>query len=175
MTITLARIRRVSATSFHAEARPRAIADLPSPVPGHAIEATWAAVQQRRFAALHAALARHGGCIPADAVCTLMRPHWDQPLSRVARWIAQREVACVPWRGQLWVPLFQFERPSLDVVPAAADVVCTLRGVYDDWELAEWFARPNDLLAGRCPAAHLSTAPGEVKEAARTDRFINRW
>lgn len=140
-----------------------------------AIDATWVLVQERRFAALRAALVRQGGCLPADEVCALLRAQWDQPLSRLARWIVQREVASVTWRGQVWLPLFQFERPSLDVVPAAADVVRMLRCVYDDWELAEWFARPNSLLAGGSPATRITSDPCAVKEAARLDRFINRW
>jgi hypothetical protein len=175
MTLTLARLRRAPPAGIIAAPRRGANADIPPLLPELALQATWAAVQERRFATLHAALGRHGGCVPADEVCTLLRPHWDQPLSRVARWIARREVASVAWRGQLWMPLFQFERPSLDLMPVAAEVVRTLRGVYDDWELAEWFARPNDLLGGRCPAARLATDPCAVKEAARIDRFINRW
>jgi hypothetical protein len=175
MTITLARLRRAPAPAGAAASGRCIAADIPPLAPERALEDTWGVAQERRFAALRSALLRQGGCMPADAVCTLLRPHWDQPLSRVARWIAQRDVASVAWRGQLWLPLFQFERPSLDLVPAAADVVRTLRGVYDDWELAEWFARPHDLLAGRCPAARLATDPCAVMDAARVDRFINRW
>lgn len=170
MTITLAR-------SPHAAASPRwRIEDVFAATPPEdALEATWCSVQQRRFATLHAALARQGGCLPADQVCALLRPHWNQPLSRVARWIAGREVVSVPWRAQFWIPLFQFQRPSLDLAPAAGDIVRALRPVYDDWELAEWFARPHDLLAGHSPASQLAGDPGAVHEAARRDRFINRW
>lgn len=169
MTITLARSR-------HAPATPRRTAGgLPPTSHEEALDAAWRGVQERRFATLRDALARHGGCLPADQLCVLLRPHWGQPLSRVARWIAGREVVSVPWRAQFWIPLFQFERPSLDLVPAAGDIVRALRPVYDDWELAEWFARPHDLLAGRCPASQLAGDPGAVEEAARRDRFINRW
>ena len=134
-----------------------------------------AIVHEDRFVALHAALARHGGCVSADDVCTLLRPHWAQPLSRVARWIARREVASLTQRGQWWLPLFQFERPSLDLVPAAGEALRTLRDAYDDFELVEWFVRPHALLGGRCPAVQLTSDPHAVNEAARVDRFINRW
>ncbi len=140
-----------------------------------ALELTWRLAKERRFAALSAALARQGGLLPADEFCGLLRTHWDQPLSRLARWIAGRELVSVTWRSQIWLPLFQFERPFLDRNPTACEVVRALRTVYDDWELAEWFVRPHDLLAGRSPATRLACDPASVKEAARMDRFINRW
>jgi hypothetical protein len=87
----------------------------------------------------------------------------------------RREVVSVSWRAQIWLPMFQFERPSLDIRPAVSDVIVALRQVYDDWELAEWFVRPHDVLAGRVPAIELACDPGAVKEAARRDRFVNRW
>ena len=152
------------------------------PAPGHdcwpherALQATWDIVQERRFAALGAALVRHGGLVPADRLCGLLRAHWDQPLSRIARWVVRREVVSVSWRTQVWLPMFQFERPSLDVRPAVSEAVAALRQVYDDWELAEWFVRPHDLLARRVPAVEVACDPGAVKEAARRDRFVNRW
>lgn len=147
----------------------------PSSLSDAALDITWRTLQERRFAALQAAFARMGGSAPADDVCGLLRPHWSQPLSRVARWIAGREVVSVTWRSQMWLPLFQFERPSLDIVPAVTDLVCALRPVYDEWELAEWFVRPHDLLGGQAPALRLAGDPCAVKEAARLDHFINRW
>jgi hypothetical protein len=144
-------------------------------LPDDALESTWHGLQERRLAALHAAFARHGGCAPADHVCSLLRAHWDQPLSRVARWIAQREVVSLAWQTQVWIPLFQFERPSLDLAPCANHVVRTLRSVFDDWELAEWFVRPHDVLAGRPPVVLLGCDPRAVTDAARMDHFINRW
>ncbi len=165
MVITTARVRRTAASA----------GDAPSTPSDDALEAAWEADQVRRFTTLRSALARQGGCLAADEVCRLLRAHWDQPLSRVARWIARREVVSVSWRAQFWIPLFQFERPSLDLQPAACDVIGALRPIYDDWELAEWFARPHDLLAGRSPASRLACDPDAVREAARRDRFINRW
>jgi hypothetical protein len=150
--------------------------DILAPTPGdEALELTWQIARERRFAALNAALARQGGCLPADQLCGLMRAHWDQPLSRLARWIASRDLVSVSWQSQIWVPLFQFECPSLDRRAAACDVVRALRSVYDDWELAEWFVRPHDLLSGNSPATRIACDPRGVTEAARRDRFINRW
>ena len=146
-----------------------------STLPDEALEAIWHAVQVRRFATLQAAFGRHGGCLPADHVCGLLRAHWDQPLSRVARWIAGRDIVSLAWQGQVWIPLFQFERPSLDLAAPVADLVRALRPVYDDWELAEWFTRPHDLLSGRHPLAMLACDPSAAMEAARRDHFINCW
>ena len=172
MTITLARTRRIR---FETPTCAPLCDDTAPILPDESLEFAWQAAKERRFEALIAAYARQGGCLSADQLCGLMRAHWDQPLSRLARWIAGRELVSVSWRSQIWVPLFQFERPSLDRHPAACDVVRALRPVYDDWELAEWFVRPHVLLAGRSPATRLACDPGSVKEAARMDRFINRW
>jgi hypothetical protein len=144
-------------------------------LPDAALDATWHGLQARRFASLQAAFARHGGCAPADHVCGLLRTHWDQPLSRVARWITQRDIVSLAWQAQVWIPLFQFERPSLDLDATTCGLVRTLRPVYDDWELAEWFVRPHEFLAGRIPVGLLAGNPRAVKEAARMDLFINRW
>ena len=163
MTTTLARVQ--TAPAFVGDRWP----------PEAALEATWDLLQQRRFDAMRAAFRRHGGLMPADQICALLREHWDQPLSRLARWIVQREVVSVSWQSQVWLPLFQFERPSLDVMPAAARIVHDLRSIYDDWGLAEWFVAPHDLLAGRAPATDLFHNPCAVFEAARRDRFVNRW
>lgn len=172
MTITLVGARRLAPASPPcAAARDAAVSALPD----EALELAWRVAKERRFAALSSAFARQGGCLPADQLCGLMRAHWDQPLSRLARWIAVREVVSVSWRSEIWIPLFQFERPSLDLSPGVCDVVRTLRPVYDDWELAEWFTRTHDLLSGRSPAALVACDPSSVKEAARMDRFINRW
>ena len=140
-----------------------------------ALDITWRTLQERRFAALQGAYARLGGSAPADEVCRLLRPHWGQPLSRVARWIARREIVSITWRAQVWLPLFQFERPSLDVVPVVMRARVRVASVYDEWELAEWFVRPHDLLGGQAPALRLACDPCAVKEAARLDHFINRW
>ena len=170
MTITLAH-RAPPATTTPARP-PRAPFDI---APACALKSTWASLQQRRFDRLRLAFERQGGFVQADRVSELLRPHWDQPMSRVARWIAFGEVVSVTWRTQVWLPLFQFERPSLDLLPATAQVVRDLRAVYDDWDLAEWFVAPHDLLAGRAPAADLCHDPCAVREAARRDRFVGRW
>lgn len=180
MTITLARHAQSAITmqSRHGIWRPpHAAFDVRSALSTSqcALESTWRSLQERRFDRLRAAFVRQGGLVSADDVSALLRGHWDQPISRVARWIAFREVLNVTWQGQVWLPLFQFERSSLDIIPAVSAIVRDLRPVYDDWELAEWFARPHDVLGGSVPAAQVACNPGAVREAARLDRFVNRW
>lgn len=175
MTITLAQRPPPSTPTPFLQAGWRPPRAAPEIAPGCALRATWASLQERRFERLRGVFAGLGGFVPADLVSELLRPHWDQPMSRVARWIALRDVVSVTWRAQVWLPLFQFERPSLDLAAAAALIVRDLRPVYDDWELAEWFAAPHDLLAGHAPAAVLPHNPCAVREAACRDRFVNRW
>jgi hypothetical protein len=51
-------------------------------------------------------------------------------------------------------------------------VLVELVGVYDDWELATWFAQPNPWLADCTPADTLAVAAPEVLSAARAERFV---
>jgi hypothetical protein len=50
-----------------------------------------------------------------------------------------------------------------------------LRDVYDDHDLASWFAHGNELLGGGSPASVIDSDPDAVLDAARTDAFIARW
>ena len=47
-----------------------------------------------------------------------------------------------------------------------------LRSVFDEWELAEWFACPNSWLGGQTPASQVVLDEQAVVEAARADRFV---
>ena len=51
-------------------------------------------------------------------------------------------------------------------------VIGELREVFDDRELAEWFATPNCWLGGGAPAVRLASEPLAVIDAARADRFV---
>ena len=116
--------------------------------------------------ALHAS----GGVVTGDAFSVLLRCHCDQPLSRLARWIVNREIVSFEFHSRL--PMFQFVRPMLTVHSGVPQVIGELSGVFDDMELAEWFVTPNSWLAGALPA-DLVHADGEhVLAAARADRFV---
>jgi hypothetical protein len=107
----------------------------------------------------------------------LMRWGWresEQPISRLARGIVDRELVHVEWQGCLWLPLFQFQLPLLAVRPAVRDAMAELRGDFDDWDLALGFATPHALLGGRSPAADALDGHRELVHVARADRFLLR-
>lgn len=89
----------------------------------------------------------------------------------LARWISNRELICFDWQGQVWLPLFQFDRrdrtPDLRLCP----VLVELTQIYDDWEVAVWCSLPNPWLDQRVPVDTLPYDPGAVLEAARAERF----
>src|ERR1700759_4193117 len=71
------------------------------------------AVPQRRredvvLADLIAGYGAHGGLASTDEVVGLMRPHWRQPISILARWIIGRKVVSFMGRTQFVLPVFQF-------------------------------------------------------------------
>jgi hypothetical protein len=45
-------------------------------------------------------------------------------------------------------------------------------GVFDDWELTQWFASPNAWLRGESPSDALIGDASSVLETARADRFV---
>lgn len=112
-----------------------------------------------------------GGLARAEEVLAWLEGEVEQGLFRLARWIALRQVVSFEWQAQTWLPLFQFDRRDMSLRPALAPVVAELCGVFDAWELAHWFARPNSTLAGLTPAETLRDDPASVLQAARTDRF----
>ena len=117
----------------------------------------------------------NGGLARADEVLQLGGYGAGLDVATLARWIVERDVISFEWREQTWLPLFQFDRPSMSIRRELKAVLNELQGVYDPWELAEWFARLNSSLEGCSPAdvihseraGHLSA----VLQTARIDRF----
>ncbi|MDQ0572590.1 hypothetical protein QFZ42_004424 [Variovorax paradoxus] len=68
--------------------------------------------------------------------------------------------------------MFQFAPAGLVVRPSVASVLAHLSDVFDDWELAFWFAQPNDWLQGALPFDIVGRDGGAVYEAALADRFV---
>lgn len=130
------------------------------------------AAPEAEFAELCRGLQASGGLVAADQLAAMMRHGSAQPLSRLARWIVSRQVVTVPWRSQTLLPLFQFGECGACLRPGLPAVMTELTHVFDDRELALWFARCNSSLGGAVPADCLATRPVDVWQAARTDRFI---
>src|SRR5205085_220740 len=107
--------------------------------------------EQRRFRVLERAFRKTGGIVCGDDLASLLRGRWEQPLSKVARWIVGRHAVSFTWRSAILLPMFQFDPPSLALRPSVADVVEELRDVFDDWDLASWFAEPNAWLGDAAP------------------------
>lgn len=113
-----------------------------------------------------------GGLLTGDAVAVLLARVSPQPISALAHWVVQRQIVSFRSNGQIWIPMFQFEPVGMQPYVSAMQVVSELSAVFDDTELAAWFATPNLWLAGQLPANALAAIPEEVLGAARADRFV---
>jgi hypothetical protein len=127
---------------------------------------------ERSFQTLELAFSGTGGLLSERQFLQRLQKFFDQPISKFARWIVDRQIVCFAWQGQTFVPSFQFvddaPRMRLDV----QSLVAELRPVLDDWELTAWFATPNHWLADRTPVDVLDTNIESVAQAARTERFV---
>jgi len=128
----------------------------------------------RDFDAMTQAFRPHGGFLSGDEAVRRLRRRCDQPLSTLGRWIVSRGVINVAWRGQILMPTFQFHLDDMSIEPACARVAGELTPVFDDWELALWFAAPNAWIGHAAPVALIAEDEPAVLEAARADRFIAR-
>ena len=115
-----------------------------------------------------------GGHIGCDDLMLLLDDRREQPISLLARWIVDRRVIHFQSEGQLVLPLFQFEFPGLNVLPAVAEAIAELGVCFDDGQMTEWFAMPNGWLQGASPAEAMALQPAAVLQAARADRFALR-
>jgi len=127
---------------------------------------------QRQFAMMTQCYREQGGLLTCNEVARLVGEHSDQSTSRVAHWIVDRRVVSLSWRTQIWLPLFQFQPCDMSLRGDTERVVHELAPVFDDWELAVWFANPNGWLDGARPLEALAYDLPAVLDAARADRFV---
>lgn len=113
-----------------------------------------------------------GGVIAGDELTRLLRSASDQPISLLAHWIVTREVLMLDFDSENYLPKFQFNFDRMTVRPGVRDVIAELRAPFDDWEIAQWFTRPNNWLEARSPAEAIGFSPADVLHAARADRFV---
>lgn len=149
-------------------------------VAGHAsAAATWhhPCAQQghvdHQFVAILNACRGSGGLARAQEVVALLRRHGVADGPTLANWIDGREVIGFEWQSQTWLPLFQFNRFDMTRQPELDQVFAQLNPVYNRWQLASWFARPNPWLADRMPADTLELDPAAVLQAARAERLVD--
>ncbi len=115
---------------------------------------------------------RSGGLSRAHCVTNLLAGRRGQHVDTLATWIVQSEVVHFEWAQETWLPMFQFDRASMEPSISLSRVLRELSGVFDPWETAQWFARPSLAIEGRTPADALKSDPDAVLQAARCDRYL---
>ena len=130
-------------------------------------------LEDRELMTMSRVFGGHGGMVTADElVRSMRRMNIAQPLSIVARWIAERAAVQFAWRGQNWFPCFQLEGKPMSIVPVMSEIALQLRDGFDDWELALWFATRNERLGYVPPVELIRCDPAAVVRAARIDRLV---
>jgi hypothetical protein len=138
------------------------------------LRTTFESVEKRQFASMESAYVRHGGMGRGDELAARLRIRSEQPISALARLIVNRSIVSFEWLAQTWIPIFQFDLQDMSVRPSCASVISELNGVFDEWELALWFAQPNVWLNDAAPVDLVNRDAAAVLQAARTDRFVAR-
>ena len=127
--------------------------------------------RDRQFAAMLRAFRETGGLARGDEVAESLAQRGVGDISRLARTIVSGEVLGFDWKGEVWVPLFQFDLRSMAIRPEVRQVTGELPPDFDTWAQAMWFAMPNVRLGERTPADALARDLPSVLDAARADRF----
>ncbi|CAN7472665.1 hypothetical protein [Rhizobacter sp. LjRoot28] len=141
-------------TAIHADATARqlpvslrhlVLQDKPAPgLPGDA-------GRDRCFVSMLRAFRETGGLVRGDEVAELLAQRGAGDVSRLARWIVSREVIAFDWRGELWVPLFQFDLADMSLRAEVRQVARALESSLDGWGIAVWFSAANARLDERAP------------------------
>jgi hypothetical protein len=126
----------------------------------------------RDFDALMAAYMWSGGLARHQEVALRLQESYGGTPTTLQRLINSHAVFAFDWRGSLWLPMFQFERPEMSVKPAVRQVLAELGGIFDGWSLAVWYLQQNIWLEDRRPLDLIDRHPAAVLAAARGDRFI---
>ena len=162
--------------TFYADAapsRPRAVLTPPfddaDTQSAHASR-EWQTNQQ--FIAMLNAYRCCGGLARAQEVAGMCKSHSVTDISTLAGWIVRRKLVSLEWQGKIWLPLFQFNRVDMHLLPGLPAVMDELVVAMDDWDIARWFSLPNPWLADCTPADVLATAAPEVLNAARAERYV---
>jgi hypothetical protein len=127
-------------------------------------------VEDTEFMTMSRVFGEHGGMVTAEDLVQSMRTRVAQPLSIVGHWIVERAAVQFTWRAQTWFPCFQFVANPMSIRPAVSDIVLELRDVYDDWELALWFATRNEWLGHAPPVEVIRRDAAAAVRAARIHR-----
>jgi hypothetical protein len=129
-------------------------------------------LDDRQFLAMSRAFAGQGGWVSGDEMARRLRCLRNQPISVLARWIVKREIVNIARHSRILIPVFQFSSHELQVRPVVRAVLAEFEGVFDDWEIAAWFAAPNVWLHEQRPLDLAARDDAAVIDAARADRFV---
>ncbi|MDR3370946.1 hypothetical protein [Rhodoferax sp.] len=127
--------------------------------------------QQRniRFVNLLNAFRESGGLARASEVASQFQRRSERDISVLGGWLIKRQVIGLEWHSKLWMPLFQFNPSDMSLRAGLAGILAELVVVYNDWDLAGWFAKPNAWLSDGLPADALAVAAPQVLWAARAE------
>jgi hypothetical protein len=128
--------------------------------------------RNKQFIELLNAFRCSGGLARMPEVAARFQLYGEREVSPLVGWIKRREVICIEWQSMRWMPLFQFNPVGLTVRAGLSGVLAELIGVYDDRELASWFAKPNPWLEDCAPADMMTVATPRVLNAGRAERFV---
>jgi hypothetical protein len=123
-----------------------------------------------RFVTLLNAFRESGGLARANEVASQFQRRSDGNAAVLGDWLVKREAISFEWDSRLWMPLFQFNASDMSLRAGLADILTELVQVYDDWDLAHWFAKPNAWLSEELPANALAVAAPQVLWAACAER-----
>ena len=123
-----------------------------------------------QFVAMLDAYRESGGLMRAPELASLWQGHGISGTDLLAHWILKRKVISFEWQATTWLPMVQFHRTTMTLVPGFEKIQAELVAVYNDCDVAQWFSLPNTWLADRSPASALVSAAPEVLIAARAER-----
>ena len=86
--------------------------------------------------ALVDAYQKAGGAFTSDEFIRLLRKHFGQPLSMLARRIVARELLTFSWRGETFIPMFQLEPVTRSTRSDVLVLLAELAPALDEEEVA---------------------------------------
>lgn len=113
-----------------------------------------------------------GGLLRSPNAAARCKPRGGTDVPTLAGWIVRRQVVSFEWLSRIWLPVFQFQRSDMRRHSGLDEVLSELVEVYDNWQIASWFALPNPWLEDALPADRLATAAADVLAAARAERLL---
>lgn len=125
------------------------------------------------WTAMRMAFAASGGLLTVGELADGNDPDSQARFAQIAKGISTREIIGFMWQSEPWVPMFQFET-GLPVMPRRAlqPLFKLLIPLYEPWEMANWFARPNQWLSGSRPVDECVAHLEAVLDVAHLEHFI---